>query len=708
MKKYISLVFILLFSVFVIPSKSYALNLKPYMIITNPGECASAEMNVSWHMDIGVENGKLIYTTKDDVSWTNAQTIIGKYNIVTTFSPITFLKYEVELKDLLDDTEYMYKVGGDVLSDIYYFKTAGAEEFSFVWIGDWHSYLSIPSRVTSATNMINKALEVEPSTDFLLSTGDMVANGGDYQAWQDLYTKNQYKNFMWSTAVGNHDALGANGNSDSEEYFAAVHNYPDNGYSDQLGKSYYFKYGNSLFIFLNSVSLSSSIAIAQSWLINVIKNNPADFVFVAMHYNWFSGITGENYQYNNWKYFFEQNNVDLAMSGHNHIYLRTHRLYNDLPDSNKGTVYMQSPSSDNGRGRDMNPSIVNADKIITRWSEGANTIGAIIVNVDSNSIKTSLIDRNGTIIDEAIIIEKSEEKVFSKEEFLSSITYTPSQLSQTSAVISASPKGIGFINRIEYYNNGSLLGVNHFYKITNSSYTIPNVAHLESIDVKVIFTDGEIKNLKLKVLNNDYLKISNLKLIKEDNKFKLLWDYNGLSSLKAWVFINEEAYKEINLKDNAVFLKDIDLNSVISIRPSQDSLVKRYSTIYNTYGDGNLDGKIDLEDLKIIQAFLLGKNTDLDCKFLDIDLDEHLTIYDLTYIHLYINQLVKNLNKEKYNLIFLDHYGKIISITNVGTMDEIIPPKFKLPTGYVFIAWDQDYSNISSNTTFVPIYEYGN
>src|SRR5690554_7097832 len=127
-----------------------------------------------------------------------------------------------------------------------------------------------------------------------------------------------------------------------------------------------------------------------------------------MHSNDYNGYTGGSYQYNNWNKFFDDYNVDLAMSGHDHIYVRTNSIYNGevSSDDTKGTVYMQCPSTDNDRGRTKEDEFVNEDKIVKRWTEGTYTMGAIIVTVNSENITTRLIDREGTVQDEAKIPAK--------------------------------------------------------------------------------------------------------------------------------------------------------------------------------------------------------------------------------------------------------------------------------------------------------------
>lgn len=96
--------------------------------------------------------------------------------------------------------------------------------------------------------------------------------------------------------------------------------------------------------------------------------------------------------------------MDLALAGNNHIYVATKPIYNDeIVDAGCGTVYIQSPSSDNERGMSMGEHTENLDLIKYRWTEGEHTVGAMLMKVTPETITISLYDRNGTLKDQTII-----------------------------------------------------------------------------------------------------------------------------------------------------------------------------------------------------------------------------------------------------------------------------------------------------------------
>jgi len=401
------------------------------MIIANPGENSDNEMRISWHTNVGVVGSFVEYTKKSDTSWTNKKTVVGTYKLSTTWNGVdsrgaagaTFTqniqvyKYGAVLSNLDPDTEYMYRVGLSTMSDTRYFKTAGAKEYSFGWISDIHATANnwLSGRLTAATGMMSRLITAAGTggVNFMFSTGDDVAYGAGYDYWKDLFSHAHYKNYMWVMALGNHDAhtTAATAATDSHEFFRDTHNYPQNGYAGQEGCTYWFKYGDVLWVILNSMDLSTAqVPKAQAWLKQVIQNNPAQYVIVAEHYQYFDGITGNtNTEFTRWNQIFDECGVDLALAGNNHIYLRTKSLFNGAvnTDPTKGTVYIQAPSSDNDRGQAMNATLSsNADKIVYRWTEGGPTVGGILVTVNEEKIRVRLYNRSGTLLDDADVPTK--------------------------------------------------------------------------------------------------------------------------------------------------------------------------------------------------------------------------------------------------------------------------------------------------------------
>lgn len=396
-----------------------------YTVITNPGESAAHRVRINWHTDKGSGKSYCTYTKRSDIHWEQARKVKAQQELCTAYDSlfskkasgedyyenVRFLRNTVELKDLDPDTEYMYRCGNGQTGKVRYFKTAPLSgEWSAAIISDFHAYTPLPKRVESAMEMIS-TLEKCNSGDFdlILHTGDICAWGGSYSFWRDLYSQSYFSKYMWAGVNGNHDNMDRKSIRLSNDYFHYANNNPQNGYKGEKGVCYYFKYGNALFIMLNSESMRSEegLAAAQTWVKKTIKSNPSKFIIVMEHYQWFYGNDGRTSQYERWNNLFDEYGVDLAISGNNHIYVRTNALYKGVEtDGSKGTVYIQTPSSDNERGQALKEWTDNKDLIKFRWSEGGKTVGALLLKANDNKIGLTLYDRHGNALDNVEVTSK--------------------------------------------------------------------------------------------------------------------------------------------------------------------------------------------------------------------------------------------------------------------------------------------------------------
>lgn len=397
-----------------------------YMVITNPGENSNNQMRISWHTDTTTSKAYVEYTKTTDSEWKKSKKVDGNFYRSTSWNGINtrvdtgkltqhiiINKYAATLEKLSPKTEYMYRIVGKETSEPRYFKTTGEKTFSFAWISDYHQYDPIPKRLHNGMGMVSTLIEKNDGVDFVLSTGDDVAYGGSYSYWKNLFDHDNYKKYMWVTLNGNHDNMDMTNKKNTPNFYRDTHNDPQNGYPGQEGVSYWFKYGNILWIILNTEDLinPAQVPIAQAWAENVIKNNPSKYIFVAQHYQWFNSKNGEYREsgFTRWNKFFDKWGVTLALGGNEHIYCRTLPIYNQEVSTipGKGTVYIQAPSSDGDRGVSIDtPLTSNTDKIAFRWANGLQTIGGSVVTVSDKDIKIKLYDENGMLIDNAVIPTK--------------------------------------------------------------------------------------------------------------------------------------------------------------------------------------------------------------------------------------------------------------------------------------------------------------
>ncbi|MFA7011273.1 MAG: fibronectin type III domain-containing protein, partial [Bacilli bacterium] len=159
-----------------------------FLLITNPGEDMSTQMNINYHTDISGTYVEL--ALKSEGNFDNATKVYGEcaapdYGFEGTNFGIDWGKgkeqskfvCEVSLTNLTPGTEYMYRAGKTVMSPTYYFNTADHDgRFTFLVMADPQIY-GTANQATANTNM-NSAMQMAESLnltpELVLGAGDMV------------------------------------------------------------------------------------------------------------------------------------------------------------------------------------------------------------------------------------------------------------------------------------------------------------------------------------------------------------------------------------------------------------------------------------------------------------------------------------------------------------------------------------------------------
>lgn len=418
-----------------------------FTIYTNPGEDCSTSMNISWATPPGTP--WMIEVTDEEYN----ETYIYEYNGTPlgvknnpdagpngepyefptlyrceTFNNIPsklsdrssvtekhiFDKHGCVLYDLYPNTDYSYRIvtlndstGQQEYSDTYRFRTAGDKYWKAAIVGDFHHYSPLWKRLDSVMGMLDVLDSVSGGFDWVLSPGDQCAYGGSYNFWTELSEQPNFKNYMWASVQGNHDNMAAN-KKKSDNFFRDSHFFPTNGYKGQEGISYWFKYGDALFLMLNNEAMHTQDGKqdAIDWMKKVVKENPSKYLIVVEHYQWLlDKPDSPSNQLLRFYDTFDELGVDLAISGHNHVYRRTYPLDNkEVVEPDEGTYYVGIASSDNERGRDFTNT--NNYMLEKRWTEGPKTVSGMLMDVGPERIKMTLYDRYGQEHDSFIVPAK--------------------------------------------------------------------------------------------------------------------------------------------------------------------------------------------------------------------------------------------------------------------------------------------------------------
>lgn len=237
-------------------------------------------------------------------------------------------------------TTYSYRVGdGTNWSDFGTFRTDdGDDEVNFITIADIQagSYESF----LKGAETLAAAFSTMPDSDFVANLGDFT-NGSDNREW-DFYSQAlDGLNLGYSIApvAGNHDGFG------KWHWFENMFNVDTKESVQTLnGVNYSFDYGNAHFAVLNTNDVFSVSKQQMKWLENDMNGTEKDWKIVFMHKTPYT--LGKDGKWPDALYLqdalvkvVDKCGVDLIMSGHDHMYLRTKTLTGSRP-AEGGAAYV--------------------------------------------------------------------------------------------------------------------------------------------------------------------------------------------------------------------------------------------------------------------------------------------------------------------------------------------------------------------------------
>ena len=306
------------------------------------------QMNFAWYSKDGEETG-LVYGTSSDLSdGQNAQ-------VTKTASQDGYLSNKVTLNNLQPGVTYYYQVTG---KEIESFTTDDdTSDFSFIFVGDPQIGSSNSAKDDSPEDMqtpefltaqseavrndsfnwnytLNRAFaKTGNSANFILSAGDQIQT--NYEDAEDTrISEIEYAGYLSpdvmksvpvATTVGNHDADNPN-----YTYHFNIANMSDLGDNGYVGGDYYFTYGDALFMILNTQDTNVSEH-KQFIEETVAANQDCKWRIVTLHQDIYGSAEHSNEpEITNLRYslvpIFEENDVDIVLTGHDHAYSRTKML----------------------------------------------------------------------------------------------------------------------------------------------------------------------------------------------------------------------------------------------------------------------------------------------------------------------------------------------------------------------------------------------
>ena len=231
--------------------------------------------------------------------------------------------HKATVSGLAPSTAYIYRLGAGQTgewSDVYEFSTGNVEAYSALLIGDVQiGAKDINDDVAGWRDTLEKALLIAPNAAFILSAGDQVQTSSSQDEYDGFFSPAPMKNLPFVPTIGNHD------NNELYSYHFNVPNENFKSGATAAGGNYYFTYGNSLFMVINSNSLNywQHAAFIRD---AARKHRDARWKIVMMHHSIYGPDIPRSatlHMRKNFGSIFDKYGIDAVLSGHDHIYVRT-------------------------------------------------------------------------------------------------------------------------------------------------------------------------------------------------------------------------------------------------------------------------------------------------------------------------------------------------------------------------------------------------
>ena len=322
-------------------------------ISLSPGSDNSS-VNFAWYTkkSAGVQKLKIA----ENKRLTNAKVYEAEQTkAVTDKDETEYVSNKVIATDLKANTTYYYsyqKDGQWTAPEKY--TTDNGSKFSFIFVGDPQigssnelkgaateefynaQSAAVANDAFNWNTTLNQAMEKTGNkASFVLSSGDQIQStkkkSPNKAAWGSEIEYSGYlspdvlKNLPVATTVGNHDADNAN-----YTYHFNTANASELGSNGKVGGDYWFKHDNALFIMLNTQD--TNVEEHRQFIEQTVAaNKDCKWRIVTLHQDIYGSAEHSNEpEITNLRYqlapIFEDNKVDVVLTGHDHPYSRTQIL----------------------------------------------------------------------------------------------------------------------------------------------------------------------------------------------------------------------------------------------------------------------------------------------------------------------------------------------------------------------------------------------
>ncbi|RCX08165.1 Ig-like protein group 2 [Anaerobacterium chartisolvens] len=389
-------------------------------ISLTPGE-DETKLNLAWYSISAVIGTPQVQIGKksevgDSFTTENSTTFDGTYSNAIS----GYISNKVTVESLEENTEYVYRYGiNGSWSERLEYSTERRDRYNFIFVGD--PQIGAGSRNSDSqqwNDTMKKAVKMRTDTAFMLSAGDQVNTGSNENEYAGYLSPQELKALPVATTIGNHDANDAN-------YTYHFNNPNTTNYGKtNAGGNYYFSYGDTLFIIINTNNTNA--AQHEAHIDEAVKSQPdAKWKVLMFHQD----IYGSGNQHSTKAYIIELRNklfpiidkykIDVVLTGHDHSYTRSYQMLHDTPQKTQkeaginrvidptGTVYITANSASGSKYYDLES--FTGLYAATRSQYRVPTFSSVTVDNVSFTIDTYRTDTM-QMIDHYSIIKKFEKK----------------------------------------------------------------------------------------------------------------------------------------------------------------------------------------------------------------------------------------------------------------------------------------------------------
>ncbi|MBO6937153.1 MAG: fibronectin type III domain-containing protein [Deltaproteobacteria bacterium] len=318
----------------------------PIHVHVGVSDDTTSTFNVNWSTDLDTKVSTILYGTDQaavsgadaagtDVMEASGHTFVYETTVESLIDSGFVRIHEVHVCGLDPATTYYYKVGAPgAWSPVRSYSTApslgSTDPWSFGATGDSRN------NVEDAWTLSQQRM-VDAGVDMEVFSGDAVFLGTLQVNWNDFFSAS-VDGFTISDALGTFPIFMSNGNHDNlSTNYLAQFAMPQDVSAEERGQGeewYSFDYANAHFLMLNDTVADEGIlnGAQAEWMradLAAVDRSVTPWVFAVHHRPFYTCLSTHRPDQNlrgAWQPIFDEYQVDIVFTGHNHVYERSNPI----------------------------------------------------------------------------------------------------------------------------------------------------------------------------------------------------------------------------------------------------------------------------------------------------------------------------------------------------------------------------------------------